>query len=85
MPEAMASSRTPRLTVLLCLWMTTVLTAHISYQTPSNQSAARVNLGYAQYQGKVLLNGVSQYLGMRFAKVPTGDLRWRAPQEPDRV
>jgi hypothetical protein len=75
--------RFPCVVALLCAWITTVMTAYTTPQAPSNQSAARVNLGYAQYQGKVLRNGVSQYLGMRFAKEPTGDLRWRAPQEPD--
>lgn len=54
-------------------------------QTPSSPSDARVNLGYAQYQGTILGNGIAQYLGVRFAKAPVGDLRWRAPVVPDRV
>ncbi|KAH6660075.1 carboxylesterase [Truncatella angustata] len=57
----------------------------VQVDTPSNQSAARVNLGYAQYQGTVLENGVAQYLGLRYAKSPTGNLRWRAPVEPGQV
>lgn len=45
---------------------------------------ALVDLGYSSYQGTVLggPGGVNQYLGMRFAAAPLGDLRWRAPQEP---
>ncbi|KAF3015610.1 hypothetical protein E8E14_010287 [Neopestalotiopsis sp. 37M] len=55
--------------------------------TPSDQSIARVNLGYAQYQGQLLGegSGIAQYLGMRYAQKPTSDLRWRAPVEPEKV
>lgn len=42
----------------------------------------RIDLGYATYQGTRLAAGVDQYLGMRYAAPPTGDLRWRAPQDP---
>lgn len=41
-----------------------------------------VDLGYSQYQGVTLSSGVNQYLGMRFAAPPTGDLRFRAPVKP---
>ncbi|KAI1103339.1 alpha/beta-hydrolase [Jackrogersella minutella] len=53
--------------------------------TPSNPIAARVNLGYAQYQGSLVgtNGGVAQYLGLRYAAPPTGDRRWRAPAEPE--
>ncbi|KAI1213938.1 alpha/beta-hydrolase [Annulohypoxylon truncatum] len=53
--------------------------------TPSNPGNARVNLGYAQYQGTLVGSGggVAQYLGMRFAAPPTGDRRWKAPVEPE--
>ena len=40
------------------------------------------DLGYAKYQGTSLKAGVNQWLGMAFAAPPTGDLRWRAPQDP---
>ena len=40
-----------------------------------------VDLGYAKYQGNALVSGVNEYLGMRFAASPVGDLRWRAPQD----
>jgi hypothetical protein len=40
-----------------------------------------VDLGYTQYEGKSS-NGINQWLGMRYAAPPTGDLRFKAPQEP---
>ncbi|THV05677.1 alpha/beta-hydrolase [Dendrothele bispora CBS 962.96] len=45
-----------------------------------------VDLGYAQYQG-VRNNDSSNidFLGVRYAKSPTGSLRWKAPQSPDSV
>ncbi|KAF7550608.1 hypothetical protein G7Z17_g5612 [Cylindrodendrum hubeiense] len=42
-----------------------------------------VDLGYSKYKGNSLDNGVNEFLGMRFAKPPTGDLRWRAPVDPE--
>lgn len=45
-------------------------------------TSAFVDLGYSQYQGTTLGNGINQYLGLRFAAPPVGDLRWRAPAEP---
>lgn len=41
-----------------------------------------VNLGYSKYEGRSLANGVSQWLGMRFAAPPVGDLRFAAPKDP---
>lgn len=41
-----------------------------------------VNLGYASYRGTALSNGISQWLGMRFAAPPVGKLRFAAPQDP---
>lgn len=56
--------------------------AHYDGRSRFQTSTARVDLGYASYQGDVLSAGVNQYLGMRFASPPTGDLRWRAPVQP---
>src|SRR5262245_29741677 len=41
----------------------------------------RVDLGYAVYEGRGLSRGVNQFIGMRYAAPPLGDLRWRAPQD----
>lgn len=45
---------------------------------------ALVHLDYASYQGKTLSNGINQWLGIRFASPPVGDLRFQAPQDPQR-
>ncbi|KAM5351720.1 hypothetical protein ACJ41O_004443 [Fusarium nematophilum] len=42
-----------------------------------------VDLGYSQYKGRYLNNGISIFLGMRYGKAPVGDLRWRAPVAPE--
>lgn len=42
-----------------------------------------VDLGYSRYQGNVLESNIHEYLGIRYAKAPTGDLRWKAPEEPE--
>ena len=41
-----------------------------------------VDLGYSRYQGVQLQNGITQWLGLRFAAPPTGALRFAAPQDP---
>ncbi|KAH1493264.1 hypothetical protein LV164_007445 [Aspergillus fumigatus] len=41
-----------------------------------------VDLGYTQYQGHELSNGIVQWLGMRYAAPPVGQLRFAAPQDP---
>ncbi|KAM9880711.1 secreted lipase-like protein 1 [Verticillium dahliae] len=49
---------------------------------PSGLPETTVDLGYAQYVGNTLPGGTRQYLGVRYALPPTGDRRWRAPEEP---
>jgi hypothetical protein len=41
-----------------------------------------IDVGNAKYIGTALQNGVTQWLGMRFAAPPLGDLRFRAPVDP---
>ena len=41
-----------------------------------------VNLHYSLYRGEAIDNGVSQWLGMRFAAPPLGDLRFSPPVDP---
>ena len=41
-----------------------------------------VDLGYSKYAGRVVGDGTTQWLGMRYAAPPLGDLRFRAPADP---
>lgn len=41
-----------------------------------------VDVGYAKYKGQALPNGLTQWLGMRYAAPPTGKLRFQPPQDP---
>lgn len=43
-----------------------------------------VDLGYAKYQGSNS-SGISQWLGMRYAAIPTGTLRFAAPAPPPKL
>lgn len=42
-----------------------------------------VDLNYTSYAGNTLSNGVTEWIGMRFAAPPVGDLRFRAPVDPE--
>ncbi|QGA22310.1 hypothetical protein EYB26_010026 [Talaromyces marneffei] len=48
----------------------------------SSNTAPVVDLGYAKYRGSTTSAGVIQFLGMRYAAPPLGNLRFRAPQNP---
>ena len=41
-----------------------------------------VDVGNTKYLGTALPNGISQWLGIRYAAPPLGDLRFRAPVDP---
>src|ERR1700761_8842487 len=45
-------------------------------------ASPQVKLDYATYVGTSLPAGVNQFLGMRFAAPPLGNLRWRGPADP---
>ena len=47
-----------------------------------NDLGAIVDLGYSSYQGHSYNEGVSAWLGIRYAAPPTGHLRFAAPQDP---
>lgn len=66
---------------LVCL----ALLCHVARGLPtqaSHNAQPVINLGYARYQGVRLEAGVDEFLGMRYASPPIGDLRFRAPQDP---
>jgi len=44
--------------------------------------APLVNLNYTSYQGSALPGGITQWLGMRYAAPPLGNLRFAAPADP---
>lgn len=43
-----------------------------------------VDLSYSKYEGKELDNGITQWLGVRFAAPPIDSLRFRPPHDPPR-
>lgn len=51
-----------------------------SSKPPAQLLGAVVDLGYTRYQGDSYPNGISQWLGIRYAQPPLGDLRFAAPQ-----
>lgn len=56
---------------LLCLSFFTLVLGHPTV----------VHLNYASYHG-CSTSGISQWLGMRYAAAPVGDLRFEGPQDP---
>ena len=48
----------------------------------SQSNGPVIDLGYAKYQGNRPGTGVDEFLGMRYAKPPLGNLRFRAPLDP---
>lgn len=69
-------------TQLLCL---ATIASGVAVRSSSDTEAdtPMVDLGYALYRGTRLPAGVDQFLGMRYAKAPLGDLRFRSPREPE--
>jgi Carboxylesterase family len=54
----------------------------LSASQPDTSRQPVVDLGYSKYQGIKLASDINQYLGMRYASPPIGNLRFRAPAEP---
>ncbi|KUL89789.1 hypothetical protein ZTR_00456 [Talaromyces verruculosus] len=71
-------------TQLLCL---AAIAGGVAVRSSSDTEADTplVDLGYALYRGTRLPAGVDQFLGMRYAKPPLGDLRFRSPRQPEPV
>ncbi|KAG4437930.1 hypothetical protein IFR05_006600 [Cadophora sp. M221] len=56
--------------------------AHSKPHEKKSSVPLTVDLGYSKYQGYHVENGVTQWLGIRYAAAPVGDLRFRAPRDP---
>ncbi|GJJ10761.1 hypothetical protein Clacol_004989 [Clathrus columnatus] len=67
-------------TVLTLLRLTSLVAVLGAAATASQSSI--VDLGYSVYEGITQSNGQNQFLGIRYAAPPLGDLRFRAPQPP---
>jgi hypothetical protein len=71
------------MSVFMVLLVIAGVVAGVLTSSHSLPKSAIIDLGYARYQGSSLYNDVDQYLGMRFAKPPLDDLRFRAPEDPE--
>ncbi|KAF5542637.1 alpha beta-hydrolase [Fusarium mexicanum] len=60
------------------------LMAMVLFFTLASAVAPVVDVSYSKYRGKDLRNGVTHWLGMRYAAPPLGDLRFMPPQDPVR-
>ncbi|KAI0689780.1 triacylglycerol lipase [Cytidiella melzeri] len=49
---------------------------------PAQAVGPLVDVGYARYQGSAGENGITQWLGIRYAAPPLGRLRYAAPADP---
>ena len=72
------------LSIIITLSLVLTLAVH---GTPAVHAtpALLVDLNYTQYQGAKLSNGITQWLGMRYAAPPLGQLRFKAPQDPPKA
>lgn len=65
------------------LWVKAALACLLSSLiTVVTSKAPIVDLGYSVYEGTAQNNGQNQFLGIRFAAPPLGDLRFRRPHSP---
>ncbi len=74
------------LTLCLTLWCATSTESKptVNNNEESVQTSPPiVDLGYATYQGRINAStGNTEFLGVRFAGAPIGELRWEAPKTP---
>ncbi|KAF5358811.1 hypothetical protein D9758_008542 [Tetrapyrgos nigripes] len=75
-----------KLTAVFLLVSATVATLVSGLTSNTESDAPIVDLGYASYQGSFdASTNVTNFLGIRYAAAPLGDLRFRAPQPPANV
>lgn len=67
---------------LSCLFAVTATQSIGRRQNISSSDGPVVNLGYAKYRGSRPGTGVDEFLGLRYARPPIGNLRFRAPEDP---
>ncbi|KLP19738.1 cholinesterase precursor [Fusarium fujikuroi] len=60
------------------------LMAMVLFFTLVNAVAPVVDVSHSKYRGNDLGNGVTHWLGIRYAAPPLGDLRFIPPQDPVR-
>ncbi|KAK5203970.1 hypothetical protein LTR41_010427 [Exophiala xenobiotica] len=70
---------------LLIMIMSFILFYAVYYLTAVTAITATVDLSYATYEGLAHSNGITAWLGMRYAAAPVGDLRFAAPQDPPAI
>jgi carboxylesterase type B len=64
------------------MWFSALTLTFLTNSLLASATEPQVHLGYAAYEGTALLNGVSEFLGMRYAAPPTGPRRFRLPEPP---
>lgn len=62
------------------LFLSTIIIFELALTATCVRTA--VNVTYSEYVGEELGNGVSQWLGLRYAAPPVGALRFVPPQDP---
>jgi hypothetical protein len=65
-----------------CIYLASIANA-LAVTHSSKDSEPAIDLGYSKYRGVRHPGGVDQFLGMRYAQAPVGELRFRAPREPE--
>ncbi len=78
-PRLIIATCVAALLVVLALALGLGLGLGLNHKTSSREV---VNLGYSKYQGQAVGGGISQWLGIRYAAPPLGELRFAAPQAP---
>ena len=71
-------------TIMLLTTLILATSLSLTLAKPTKPKGPTVDLGYSKVEGNTL-NGVNEWLGIRYAEPPTKDLRWKAPQAPKKT